>query len=433
VTGTGPSVVIGIDVGTSGVRVLAVAPDRRVVAGGKALFDDLGSDRRAPELWWRALSQALNVTLAGLGKTRVRALAVDGTSGTVVPVAADGTPLARPMMYNDPVGDTEIVARIGRTAPAASAAHGATSGLAKALVFRTLPGVRRIVHQADWLAGRFLGRFDLSDANNALKTGYDPVSETWPEWVAAVGMDIALLPSVAAPGSIQGRICRSAAETFGLPEDVLVVAGTTDGCASFLATGADKPGDGVTALGTTLTIKMLTIAPIFAPEYGIYSHRLGDVWLAGGASNTGGGVLARHFDGARIAALSAAIDPSVASGLDYYPLPKAGERFPVNDPDFAPRMTPRPADDAEFLKGLLEGMASIESRAYGCLSELGAPPLRSLRTVGGGAANPAWTAIRQRLLPVPFLPPLSEEAAFGAALLALQGAVSAGAIEQRDD
>ncbi len=422
------AVVIGIDVGTSGVRVLAVTPEKTVVAGGKALFRNLGADHRAPDLWWQALTQALTATLAGIDVARVRALAIDGTSGTVLPVAADGTPLATPMMYNDPVDDADTIARIDRIAPPTSAAHGATSGLAKALRFRSIAGVYRILHQADWLAGRFLGRFDLSDANNALKTGYDPLAETWPEWIEAVGMRVALLPAVAVPGSVQGRICLAASAAFGLPDDVLVVAGTTDGCASFLATGAALPGDGVTALGTTLTIKMLADAPIFAPEYGIYSHRIGDAWLAGGASNTGGGVLAQLFDAAAIAGLSQRIDPSVDSGLDYYPLPKVGERFPINDPHWAPRMTPRPSDDATFLKGLLEGIADIESLGYRRLTELGAPALGSVRTVGGGAANTAWSAIRQRRMPVPFLPALSDEAAMGAALLALQGAERAGVV-----
>jgi sugar (pentulose or hexulose) kinase len=49
-----------------------------------------------------------------------------------------------------------------------------------------------------------------------------------------------------------------------------------------------------------------------------------------------------------------------------------------------------------------------------------------MRTVGGGAANPAWTAIRRRRLKVPFLPARSGEAAAGAAILALHGAKAAG-------
>ncbi|TGR93377.1 carbohydrate kinase, partial [Mesorhizobium sp. M2E.F.Ca.ET.209.01.1.1] len=99
-----------------------------------------------------------------------------------------------------------------------------------------------------------------------------------------------------------------AAALFGLPRDVVVVAGTTDGCASFLATGATAAGDGVTALGSSLTIKILSDRPISAPRFGIYSHRLGDTWLAGGASNSGGKVLAQHFPLARIIELSAMID-----------------------------------------------------------------------------------------------------------------------------
>ena len=122
-----------------------------------------------------------------------------------------------------------------------------------------------------------------------------------------------------------------------------MVAGTTDGCASFLATGATEAGDGVTALGSSLTIKLLSGKPLFAPEYGIYSHRIGDAWLAGGASNTGGKVLAQHFPVERIVELSQSIDPETSTGLDYYPLPGKGERFPVADPANAATPVAAPA------------------------------------------------------------------------------------------
>ena len=77
-----------------------------------------------------------------------------------------------------------------------------------------------------------------------------------------------------------------------------------------------------------------------------------------------------------------------------------------------------------FFQGMLEGMARIEHRAYRLLAELGAPYPRAVRSVGGGAANAAWTAIRGRFLQVPVLSPAQQEAAFGAALLARQGAIS---------
>jgi sugar (pentulose or hexulose) kinase len=121
-------------------------------------------------------------------------------------------------------------------------------------------------------------------------------------------------------------------------------------------------------------------------------------------------------------ALSPLIDAKVDTGLDYYPLPSVGERFPIADPMLAPRITPRPVQDADFLHALFEGVAGIEAIAFERLAELGAPPLRSMRSVGGGAANPVWTRIRARRLGVPMVAPLSDEAAFGAALLAMWGA-----------
>ena len=61
-------------------------------------------------------------------------------------------------------------------------------------------------------------------------------------------------------------------QKFGLSPMTVICAGTTDGCASFLATGASEIGDAVTALGSTLVIKQLSDRPINAPDYGVYSH-----------------------------------------------------------------------------------------------------------------------------------------------------------------
>ena len=108
----------------------------------------------------------------------------------------------------------------------------------------------------------------------------------------------------------------------------------------------------------------------------------------------------------------------IDSGLDYYPLPGRGERFPVCDPDLGPRIGPRPVDDAAFLHGLLEGMARIEALGYSRLAELGAPYPDVVYSSGGGAANAAWRQIRQRCLGVPVELAAHAEAAYGTALLA---------------
>lgn len=420
--------VIGIDVGTSGVRSVAMNGSGQVIAHSATLMAEFGEDMRAPVTWRRSLEASLDQLLAEIPAACVRALAVDGTSGTLLPVNAEGEPLAKALMYSDQIADQKILAAISAHAPSASAAKGATSGLAKAMAFASVPHLARVIHQADWIAGTLSGRYDLSDENNALKTGYDPVARQWPDWITAAGFELSLLPRVLPPGAPAANVSAAAAKRFGLSPEAIVVAGTTDGCASFLATGAASPGEAVTALGSSLTLKLLSDKPVFAPEFGIYSHRIGDVWLAGGASNSGGKALALHFSLDEIIGLSKSIDPSVETGLDYYPLARDGERFPIADPVMRPVLSPRPADDAKFLQGLFEGIAGIEALGYQRLAELGCPKLISVRSVGGGAANPAWTAIRQHRLNVPFLSAMSLEAAAGTARLALQGAKQAGLV-----
>jgi sugar (pentulose or hexulose) kinase len=351
----------------------------------------------------------------------VASLAVDGTSGTLLLADADGRPLAPARMYDDQSA-AQWAPRIAALAPPESGAHGATSALGRLLLLQAAhPEARHALHQADWVAARLTGRYGLSDENNALKLGYDPVARTWPGWMDGLEVRRDLLPEVREPGTPLGPVSPAAAAAFGLAPSCLVVAGTTDGCASFLATGAAEVGDGVTALGSTLTLKLLSDAPIFAPRFGVYSHRLGDRWLVGGASNSGGKALLRFLTPDRMAALTPLLRPERPTRYGWHPLPGRGERFPVADPEMTFEPEPLPDDELLLFQGLLEGVAGVEARAYGLIRELGGPELRSVRTVGGGAGNAGWTDIRARLLGVPMAPATSVEAAYGTALLARRG------------
>ena len=408
---------LGIDIGSSGVRTIAIDQVGGVVAEAKRPLPEPdradGMIRTAAADWWEAVEGCL----AELPCRRIGKIAVDGTSGTLLVCTRDGTPLAPARRYDDP-GGARHATRIKELAPPESAAHGATSPAARLLDLQAVhPDAAMVLHQADWVVGKLTGRFGVSDDNNALKSGWDPVARTWPGWLDTFGIERRLLPEVLEPGSVVAPARRD----LGFAEGAVVIAGTTDGCASFLATGADQPGDGVTALGTTLTLKLLSDRPVFDPTAGVYSHRLLGMWLAGGASNTGGAALLRFFSAERMADLEPELRPDVPTGLDFWPLPKKGERFPVADPERTSRHEPRPDDDGHFFQALLEGIANVEHRAYRRLAELGAPTLRSVRTVGGGAKNAAWSAIRARMLAVPMQQPRSVQAAYGTALLAQRG------------
>ena len=95
-----------------------------------------------------------------------------------------------------------------------------------------------------------------------------------------------------------------------------------------------------------------------------------------------------------------------------------GERFPVQDPQLQPVLSPRPDDDLDFFQAILEGMADIEARAYALLLELGAPYPKLVCSIGGGAYNRAWQYIREQKIGVPVQLARQQEAAAGAALLA---------------
>jgi len=411
---------LGIDFGTTGARSCVIDAEGAIVAEDKRDFGTLAEYERAGI--WREALWDLVASLSTTIRSQLLDIALDGTSGTMLACDEALAPRHPPLLYNDDRAADEA-ALIARTAVPGHPAAAATSGLAKVLWLKKrlgLTGARLYLNQTDWLSGLLTGRVGMTDYHNALKMGLDLDALKWPEWVAYLA-DVDYLPVPIAPGARLATVSRPRARYLGVNPRCMVHAGTTDSIAAFLAAGVSHSGDAVTSLGSTLVLKLLSDTRVESTEHGVYSHWFGERWLAGGASNAGGAVLRQFFDDRQLAALSEKIDPTVASPLDYMPLPKPGERFPINDPQLSPLLTPRPADDAEFLHGLFESLARIETRGYGLLAELGASPLRRVDTAGGGAQNVTWTCIRQRLLQVPVARAAHTEAAYGAALLARDG------------
>ncbi len=417
---------------------------------------------RLPQVtsWREGLGQVLaNLPLEV--RSGLAGVVIDGTSATVVLCNGAGVPISRVLTYSDGA-DRSTLAAMRAIMPGGHLAASATATLPKvAQLWQELPIQCRnfengadfasefvlddaddlniyVMHQAD-LCGYWLhGQVGITDYHNVLKLGYDPVRLVYPDWLQDWLQDRVNpnrqklhLPQVLAPGEPVGLIGQYWVETLGINPDCVIGAGTTDSTAAFLASiapSAPALGMAVTSLGSTMVMKVLAPEPLTDLSCGVYSHRWDQgestFWLVGGASNTGGRVLRQFFSDRELRELTEAIDPEVDSPLDYYPLPEMGERFPVNDPNMLPRLSPRPEDPADLLHGLLTSMAKIEAQGYGVLRELGAPLPQMIYTAGGGAQNPVWTRLRQRQMgyrfdPVPQILVAQEtEAAYGAALLA---------------
>ncbi|MBD1823523.1 FGGY-family carbohydrate kinase [Cyanobacteria bacterium FACHB-DQ100] len=400
---------LGIDFGTSGARAIAINSTGAITAQTSVT---------ASSDWNQMLWQLLDALPIEV-RSRLSRIAINGTSSTVLLCDRAGVAIAAPLLYNDARG-ASVLEQIKAIAPAQHTVMSATSSLAKLLWWQanneSFSNAQYFLHQADWLAFQLHGQLGISDYHNALKLGYDVERLEYPNWLPLRE----LLPIVVEPGSAIAPIQAAIAQRFNIPSACQICAGTTDSIAAFIASQANDSGDAVTSLGSTLVLKLLSDVRVDRSDFGIYSHRFGERWLVGGASNTGGAVLQHFFTSDELRELSDRI-PAQESPLDYYPLLQVGDRFPINDPTLAPRLEPRPDDPVEFLHGLLESIARIEAQGYRLLESLGATPLKRVLTAGGGAKNMAWTAMRQRQLGVLVMQADQTEAAYGAALLAMRG------------
>ena len=412
-----PRLAAGLDFGTSGARVCVV--DRREHCVFEAAVAYARPREQGCGEWREALFELLASVPPRL-RRKLRALSLCATSGSVLWADTRLRPRGPVLMYFERRDDALA---------AAVSSRGPSDALARlAWLWRELgPDALRDaypMHQADWLLATLLGgvgpRGVTTDWHNALKTGGDPLRADW--GALARAQEFApRLPRIVAPGTRLGRIDPALAHLLALPRGLQLLAGSTDSNAAFLASAARDAGQALSTLGSTLALKLLSPRRVDSPRHGVYSHRFGSLWLVSGASNCGGAVLRRFFDDARLRELSERIDAGQDSPLDLYPLAAPGERFPDPDPTLQPRLQPRPADDVQYLHGLLQALAGIEAAGYRRLVELGAPAPAEMLSSGGGAANPAWTLLRRRALQLPVRRARHTQAAFGAARLALLG------------
>jgi len=416
---------LGIDIGTSGIRGIVIDQNKKIIASAKAdCKDDSRAALRNPLQWKAMLTEVLKQLGRQLDLAQIKALSVDGQSGTVLLCNNKGELFGeQSRLYNDaPTQETvsELTQGIGLCP--------ATLGRAYELWHQyRCPDDFFIVHQADWVAALFCGQFYQSDENNALKLGYSPLLKDWEFDPEKLPFKQSALPHISPPARFRGVANTDFSREMGLSERCQIISGTTDSTAGFIAASDSKTlatGNAVTSLGTSLVTKVISERPLAKNNVGAYSHKFGDLWISGGASNSGAGTLLEFFSKEQLAQLSKTIDPDIPSPFQYYPLLVKGERFPINDPKMESITTPRPDSDSEFLAGLFESIAGIEKQAYETLDDLGAPYPGIIKTVGGGSQNDVWNKIRERVLGVTIISAKNPDPAYGSALIARRGALT---------
>ncbi|KPC81854.1 MULTISPECIES: FGGY-family carbohydrate kinase [Streptomyces] len=444
-TGAAPDVWLGIDLGTQGVRAVAVTSDGRLLGTGSS---PLTSHRRGerheqdPQQWWSAVCSAVGQTCAaGADPRRIRAVAVDATSGTVTLTDRHGRCVTPGLMYDDgrATVEAEQVNALGEE-------QWAKAGYRRMQRSWGLPKLRwmldryphavadgwRLAHQNDVINRRLVGHDVPTDTSNALKSGADAATVTWPEQVfAELAIPTGVLPGLVVPGTVVGEVCAGAAAECGLVPGIPVVAGMTDGCAAQLGSGATAVGSWNSVLGTTLVLKGVTEDLLHDPSGIVYSHRSpSGHWLPGGASSTGAGLVAREFAGAGLDRLTDEAAPLLPTGLLRYPLVSPGERFPFVAPDAVAFSSREPAGRAEDFAALMQGVAYLERLCFDYLDLLGAPTDGTVVLTGGATRNPVWNQLRADVLRRPLSLPLHAQPALGMAVLAASSCGGAGGLDR---
>ncbi|KAL0334684.1 UNVERIFIED_CONTAM: D-ribulose kinase [Sesamum radiatum] len=339
---------LGLDFGTSGARYALIDKEGKIRAEGKREYPLYMSEETID--WvksWRTTLFGLLEDIPVCFRPAVASISIDGTSATTMIVdSKTGEPLCKPLLYNQSC--PEALPTVKAIAPANHTVCSGSSTLCKLVSWWSssdAPNISAVLlHQADWLLWLLHGKLGVSDYNNALKVGYDPEVESYPPWLLSQPYS-SVLPRVQAPGTTIGSIkesirtqfclvvspanalvslpnpCTTSAKSLnfdshsiyllaGFSEDCVICTGTTDSIAAFLAARANQPGKAVTSLGSTLAIKLLSTKRVEDARFGVYSHRLDDKWLVGGASNTGGAVLRQIFSDDQLEKLSQQINPA---------------------------------------------------------------------------------------------------------------------------
>ncbi len=398
----------GLDFGSSGARISIIDKSKEIIFEDSCIYN---YEFKNPEGWINScikLFEGIPIQI----KIHLSRLSISGTSGTLVPCKTNGKILGDSIPYNEAC--TTNSKKLKLFAGEDKFLNNPYSSLAKAIKLIDIFGDDIILrHQADWISGWFLNDWSFGEEGNNVKLGWNIANKSWPESFESFSLTKSI-PLIKKSGSILGKINQSIANLLGTNDHLLLISGTTDANAAFIAAEV-KEDEGLTILGTTIVLKKIIKKTFSHP--GITMHRVNGEWICGGSSNAGCGVLSKFFSDLEIKELSQQINPRKKTTFNYLPLNSLGERFPTNDPYLKPITIPRPVSDALFLHGLLEGLAKIELKGWQKLKTLSGYFPKKIITIGGGSKNPQWKSIREKTLKIPIINS-NKSTSYGSALIA---------------
>ena len=443
---------VGLDVGTTALKAVAVSPRGELVAQASRPYPLLsprpGWTEQDPEAWIRAAEDALAALAKapGVDPARVAGIGLSGQMHGTVFLDSGGRVVRPALLWNDQRTEAEcreIEAAFGGV-PALVAATGnlALTGFSapKLLWLRKIEPdawrrMEKMLLPKDFVRFRMTGEIatEVSDASGTLLL--DVPARAWSKrTLDLLDLDERLLPPVHESPEVVGRLTRAFAEATGFPAGTPVVAGAGDQAAGAVGTGNVAPGTITVCLGTSGVVFATGDRYRHEPEGRLHAfchaapglwHTMGVMLSAGGSLEWLRGVLSPPGAPEPFEALTALAGkiPAGSEGLLFHPY-LTGERTPLNDPSAKGLFFGLTARHSRghLVRAVMEGVVHGLRDGYDLTRALGGPAGRVVFT-GGGAKDALWRTILADALGREVETVAADEGpAFGAALLAGVGA-----------
>jgi xylulokinase len=418
--------ILGIDLGTTEVKVGLVTPDGRLLGLSRAGYrteTDAASGRaeQDPEAWWGALTTAVRYLNAS-GRADILAIAIDGHGPTLVAVDGGGRPTRPAIIWQD--------SRATREAAELSRATGlegwSLAGLPAALwVERHEPAIAAVTryYMATWdfLAFRLTGR-----AATSLLVGQPFPS---PSELDATGIPAERIPDAVRAGDVVGELTLEAANQLGISPAIPVVAGIVDAWASFHGAGMTAKGDAIDVGGAAGGFGVYWDEPVRVPGSFATIAPLPGLFSVGGAmAATGRAIdwfrteIVAGVDSTERLLEEAAATPPGADGALFLPY-LAGERSPIWDPTARGAFVGLTLDHrrAHLTRAILEASALAIRHVAEPILAAGVR-IDEMRVCGGPARSETWNQVKADVTGFTVaVPEVLETAVVGAAVLGAAG------------
>ncbi len=451
-------VTLGIDIGTSGTKTLAIDATGAILASASAeypcSFPRPGWSEQDPDLWWEATRSTVKAVLAkgGLKPGDITGIGLSGQMHGSVFLDANGKVIRPALLWNDQrtaAECNEIESRAGgREALIRMVGNRAMTGFTapKILWVRNhepanWDRVKQILLPKDYVRYRLSGTY-ATEVSDASGTGLlDVANRRWSkELLSKLDIDSSLLPTCHESFEVSSKVSQAGAEAAGLTAGTPIVGGGGDQPAGAVGNGIVRPGAVSATMGTSGVVFAHTPEPGFDPLGRLQRgcHAVPGAWHVMGVVLSAGGSLqwyrnqlgAAEIEAAKVRGVDpyfllsdeAAIVGPGAEGLFFLPY-LTGERTPHFDPDAKGGwigLTVRHGRP-HLIRAVIEGATYAMRDSLELIREMGVT-IGEIRVSGGGARNALWRQIQADIYGLDVCTiNASEGPAFGVALLAQVG------------